>query len=242
MKKLIIFLICLILLMIGIVTFVFLKDSNSGDTGDNGEVVTDESNFAESIRIKDITIKEEARGVNRMVDATYPSIQSFIDKNLQDAINDEIARTVIAYRDEINAIVDDETPATNLYTYKTSYERYNNGDYLSLVVNNDYETGGIRTNHWKDMYNVNARTEKQISLKDIFESGFDFETKILSEINKQAKGKGYVLMNGEGLESLNKNQKFYIKDGELVIYFDPASIAPASYGELEFVMPFSIDL
>ena len=51
MKKFIIFLICLILLMIGIVTFVFLKDSNSGDTGDNGEVVTDESNFAERIRI-----------------------------------------------------------------------------------------------------------------------------------------------------------------------------------------------
>lgn len=237
MKKVIIFLVCLILLMVGIVTFVFLKDSNSGGVSLSGDNVTDDRGLAELTEIKDITIKEEARGVNRMVDATYPSIQSFSDKTQQDAINDTIAKTVIEYRDEINAIVDDETPATNLYTYKTSYERYNNGDYLSLVINNDYETGGIRTNHWKDMYNIDVSTEKLLSLKDIFESGFDFETKILNEINKQAKEMGYVLMNGEGLKSLNKNQKFYIKDGELIIYFDPASIASASYGELQFIMP-----
>ena len=45
-------------------------------------------------------------------------------------------------------------------------------------------------------------------------------------------------MNGAGLTDLNEKQKFYIKDGKLIIYFDPSEIAPAKYGELQFEMPF----
>ena len=48
-------------------------------------------------------------------------------------------------------------------------------------------------------------------------------------------------MNGEGLKDLADKQKFYIKDEKLIIYFDPAEIAPATYGALQFEMPFTLD-
>ncbi|MBO5178928.1 MAG: DUF3298 domain-containing protein, partial [Clostridia bacterium] len=38
-----------------------------------------------------------------------------------------------------------------------------------------------------------------------------------------------------------EKQKFYIKDGKLIIYFDPAAIAPYVYGSLNFEMPFEFE-
>ena len=242
MKKVIIFLIFLIIMAIGVVTFFIIQDAKKTPIPVelSGEVEATYS-LAELAEVKAVTIKEEARGNNRVVDVTYPSIQSFTNKNFQKHINDQITSVIFAYRDEINAIVDDETPASNLYTYKTSYEKYAHGDYLSLVIVNDYQTGGIRSNKWKDIYNVDVRKERLLYLGDVFQANVDYEKEILKEIKKQAEENHYVLMNGEGLNALKDNQKFYIKDDSLIIYFDPAEIAPASYGELQFGMPFVLE-
>ena len=43
------------------------------------------------------------------------------------------------------------------------------------------------------------------------------------------------------MKELNDKQKFYIKDGKLIICFDPSEIAPTKYGELQFEMPFNLD-
>ncbi|MBQ9313556.1 MAG: DUF3298 domain-containing protein [Clostridia bacterium] len=242
MKKVIIALICIIILALGVIGFFVWQDSrpkpiNVQPSGEDN--IT--KGLAELTEVVPVTIKEEARGVNRIVNVTYPTIQSFSNKNFQKYVNDNITKVIFAYRDEINAIVDDETPASNLYTYNTSYEKYTHGDYLSLVILNDYQTGGIRSNKWKDTYNVNVRSERLLYLKDIFASNVDYEKEILAEIKKQAEKNHYVLMNGTGLEQLNDNQKFYIKDEKLIIYFDPAEIAPATYGELQFEMPFILE-
>ena len=68
----------------------------------------------------------------------------------------------------------------------------------------------------------------------------NFEEEVLKEIAKQAEANHYEIMNGEGLQAIDVRQKFYIKEGKLIIYFDPAEIAPASYGELQFEMPFTL--
>ena len=227
------------MIALGVVGYFLWKDSTSGpgEVITSGEETTPKS-LAELTEVTPVTIKEEARGVNRIVDVTYPSIQSFKNKNFQKYINDMITKVIFAYRDEINVIVDEETPASNLYTYTTSYEKYAHGDYLSLIISNDYQTGGIRSNQWKDIYNVDVRTERLLHLSDVFAANVDYENLILEEIKKQSEQNNYVLMNGEGLEQLSENQKFFMKDEKLYIYFDPAEIAPASYGELQFEMPF----
>jgi len=241
MKKWIIILCCVLALLIGVVVFFVVQDATVKPIEPDTSGEEAQKGLAELTDVKDVTIKENARGINRMIDVTYPSIQSFTNKNTQKYVNDSITKVIFAYRDEINAIVDEETPSTNLYTYQTSYEKFCHGDYLSLVVSNDYQTGGIRSNKWKDIYNVNVRTERLLYLNEIFDATVDYEKEILAEIRKQAQEKNYTLMNGEGLTSLNENQKFYIKDEALIIYFDPAEIAPASYGELQFVMPFVLE-
>lgn len=243
MKKIIIILICLIIIAMGVVGYFVVQDLKDKPVLPevSGEI-KEAKDFADLADVRSIKINEEARGVNRVVNVVYPSIQSFKNKSYQKYINDQITSVIFAYRDEINAIVDDDTPTSNMYTYKTSYEKYTNGDYLSLVILNDYQTGGIRTNKWKDIYNVDVRNERIIYLSDIFQPNVDYEKEILVEIKKQAEKNNYVLMNGAGLDSLKENQKFYInEEGMLIIYFDPAEIAPAKYGELQFGMPFVLE-
>ncbi len=243
MNKIIIVLMSLIIIMLGIVGYFLIQDSNEPPITieQSGDIVDTPKGLAELATVNSVRINEEVKGSNRVVNAVYPSIQSFSNKNFQKYINDEITKVIFAYRDEINAIVDDKTPATALYTYETTYDKYTHGDYLSLVISNNYETGGIRSNQWKDIYNVNVRTERLLYLKDIFPSNVDYKKEILKEIKEQAKEKNYELMNGNGLTELNDNQKFFIKDEKLIIYFDAAEIAPASYGILQFEMPFRLD-
>lgn len=207
----------------------------------SGDVIDVNKGLAEKAIVKTVEIKEIASSANRIIDVKYPSIQSFVNKDFQNYVNNSITSVILAYRDEIMVMIDDETPDTTLYTYKTIYEKLCHGDYLSLVISNDYQTNGIRSNKWKDIYNIDVKQERIFYLNDVFSANVDYEKAILSEITKQAKDKNIELMNGNGLNQLSDKQKFFIKDGKLVIYFDPSEIAPTSYGELTFEMPFILD-
>lgn len=243
MKKILIIIASIVVIsLLAVGAFFIIKNFMPDDpiVIPSGDVVVEEIGLADKAVVKSVAIKESASSANRIIDVRYPSIQSFKNKDFQKYVNDNITEVILAYKDEIMAIVDDETPDVVLYTYKTSYEKLTHGDYLSLVITNDYQTGGIRSNKWKDIYNINVRTERLFYLKDIFPSNVNYEHEILTQINRQAKANNYILMNGAGLNNLDDKQKFYIKDDKLIIYFDPSEIAPAAYGELQFEMPFTL--
>lgn len=243
MNKVRIAIICIVVATVLCVAGYFIYNKFSYEPPidiESGDLEPVNESLAEKATITTITIKENATGENRFIDVKYPSIQSFKNKDFQNYVNNSITSVILAYKDEIMVMIDEETPDTALYTYKTSYDKYANGDYLSLVISNDYQTGGIRSNQWKDIYNINMRTERIFYLADIFPANIDFEEEILYQIERQAEFRKYDLMNGAGLKELDDKQKFYIDNGKLIIYFDPAEIAPATYGALQFEMPFKL--
>ena len=243
MKKFLIIIACIVVVISIAIGGYFLWSNLMPDEityNPSGEVEVPEKGLSELAIVNTVTIKENASGANRIIDVKYPIIQSFKNKDFQNYVNSNITSVILAYKDEIMAIIDEETPQTALYTYKTSYEKFAHGDYLSLVIANDYQTGGIRSNVWKDIYNINVRTERIFYLSDLFSSTVDYEREILREIKLQSDAQNYELMNGAGLNELDEKQKFFIKDDKLIIYFDPSEIAPTSYGELQFVMPFTL--
>lgn len=205
---------------------------NRNPQGESGEVV---NGLASLVTIEPVTVENKIGNID--IDNTYPVIKSFTNKDFENNINTKIAGNIADYRAEISHVVDDETPDTKLYRYITSYDRYNWGDYLTLVINQDYQTGGIRSNTWKDIYNINAKTERIIYLADIFEPTTNYEEAIMNVINENSK---VEFIGGEGLKKLSTYQKFYIKDGKLIIYFDPSEVASAKYGALEYEMPFTL--
>lgn len=238
--KIIIILLLLLVIVAGVIALIKIYGGNTPEIPDipSGDVEI-ENNLAEKVAIKDNVVQNKTD--NRYIDCVYPIITSLNDKEFENSINTQIALNIQEYRNEIEYIIDEETKPTEMYRYVTYYDRYNCGKYLSLVIDQDYQTGGIRSNNWKDIYNINAETERLFYLNELFEPGVDFQTAIIEEITKQAESKNYELMGGNGLTKLPTKQKFYIKDDILVIYFDPSEAAATVFGELQFEMPFKMN-
>lgn len=241
MKKFIKVLICLLVVILigagGYLAWKSFSDTNN-IVQPSGDVIPVELGLAAKATVKTVQIKETATGANRIIDVKYPSIQSFENKNFQNYVNNMITNVIFAYKDEIMVMIDEETDPATLYKYVTSFEKYANGDYLSLVISNDYQTGGIRSSKWKDTYNIDMSKEGFFYLEDLFLPSLDYESAIIEEITKQSMRAGYTLMNGQGLTYLDDKQKFYIKDDKLIICFDPSEITATANGELQFEMPF----
>ncbi len=239
---LIVLTVCCLVIIAGVGVYFFLHHSTPTPPDFpvfSGDVVEEKNGLAEKAVVQDVPVKNSTD--NKYINCVYPRMASLKDKEFESYINKQIATNINEYVLEIGYIVDDETPATAMYRYVTSYERYNSQKYLSLVVDQDYQTGGIRSNHWKDIYNINVETERIFYLSELFEAGVDYEKAILEEIAKQAEAKNYEMMGGNGLDKLPTKQKFYIKDDKLFIYFDPSEAAATVFGELHFEMPFTMN-
>lgn len=240
-KSLKIVILLVIVISLGAIAWMFMDSSDTPGPGPGpiiDPIPSGDNSLASKVVIQDVPIV--IKTANKDIDCVYPAITSLTNKEFENHINTQIAENVQAYRNEIEFIVDDETPVTALYQYITKYHKYTCGKYLSLVIEQEYQTGGIRSNKWKDIYNINAETERLFYLSEIFKAGIDYKTAIIEEINKQATAQNIELMGGNGLTKIPEKQKFYIKDNKLFIYFAPSEAAATKFGELVFEMPFTM--
>lgn len=238
MKRIAIVLLIIILITLLIIGGYFIVFNNknpkepSGDT--SGDVIKPLMK-SETINIE--TVKTETETIRRRIDVGMPAFTNLSDFTFENVINKKIADSINPYIDEISIVSDEST--TKTYKYTVSFERYNNEDYISLVVLQNYYTGidGMRSNVWKDTYTVDVVKNKEVSLADICNTS-NYKKIIVAEVNKQANEKNIKLISGNGLANIPDTQRFYIKDNKLYIYFEPASIAPYLDGELIFEMPY----
>lgn len=238
-KKMILIGAVALLLIAVIVLVIVLVNSKEPEIPDIPvDPIVTEKSPAENIVVNPYNITNSSK--NRDVRTSIPKLMNLSDSRFQEYMNKKMLQTVIDYQNEIETMIDSDTPAETLYKYVVSYETQANDIYLSMIVSNDYQTGGMRSNSWKDTYTIDVTegANKEIFLKDLFDAEINYKEEILTEINSQAETKGYELVGGNGLSNLPDTQKFYIKDKKLVVYFDPAAIAPYVYGELHFEMPF----
>lgn len=198
------------------------QEATTGKANIHGNVpyfLEDESSDDNARSLKNL---EFAKDINNQI---YDIVSTYTDEIL-------LFKDGVSYDDEKNDIINNKQ-----YRYDVEYDRYNNGNIISLVLNMYYNTSGLRSNAWKEPFNIDVIENKLVKLSDLFsESGF--KKAITKEINKQAKEKYIKLMDGDGINTLPANQKFYIKDGKLVIYFESSAV---SKDELEFTMPFEFD-
>lgn len=242
-KSKMILIICIIIVVLGVGGYLTYNSMHKEPTPPiidipSGDIKTPDAK-ADSIVVQDVKVENYTD--NRYINCVYPKITNLTDKEFENYINKQIATNINEYRSEIEYIVDDETLPTEMYRYVTTYSRYNCDKYLSLVIDQDYQTGGIRSNKWKDIYNINVETQRIFYLEELFEAGAKYEEAIIAEITKQAEAKNMELVGGNGLTKLPKKQKFYIKDNKLIVYFDPSEISATAFGEQHFEMPFTMN-
>ena len=179
------------------------------------------------------------------VESTDENAKSLSDLSFAEEINNQVLELFDNYYQEIVLFKDgvsfdddkNDIIKNKQYKFVADYDRYDNGSIISLVINLDYNTSGLRSNAWKEVFNIDVEKNKKISLSDLFSSSA-YRSQIVDEVNKQAKEKSIKLIEPEGIKTIPEDQKFYIKDHKLIIYFENSAI---SKSELEFVMPFEFN-
>ena len=245
--------VAVVVICIVLVAGILLWKPNDNPPPEPTPQPVEQTPLSETIEVRTRNTPNESPRV--FVDTKWPEILNLSNYSKQEIINDQIYESIIPYIDEINVVSEgitsveesDNLMSTKQYHYDVDFERYNNDIYLSLVVTQDIrislgdsEVGGLRSNKWKDTYVVDCNTSDLVQLKDICNFA-NYKAVILDEVNRQAKANNYTLAGDGELTKLSDTQRFYIKDGKLIIYFEPASIAPYLLGELEFEMPFMYD-
>jgi hypothetical protein len=118
--------------------------------------------------------------------------------------------------------------------------QYNKNGYLSITVDFYMYTGGAHGMTDRVAYNYDLNTGEELKLSDLFNKDFDYKDFINKEILKQMKTNEDMYFHDEGgFKTISDEQRFYLADGNIAIYFSQYEIAPYAAGIPEFKIPLS---
>ena len=119
-----------------------------------------------------------------------------------------------------------------------SYEvKKNTPNAISILVKYYKYSGGAHGYYEYVPYNIDLTNGNNIALNEIFKPDEDYKTIINKEIENQIKELGEKekdLDKVYDFYGIKENQKFYLEDGKIVVYFDLYEIAPYAAGTPEF--------
>jgi hypothetical protein len=189
----------------------------------------------------------ESREVSSQTDALVvnmkiPVVDGVKDEEIQARINAELENAALKDKEEITRLSQvAEKLAGNPYELQWHYTvTYNKNGILSLVTTAYQYTGGAHGMTVQKSYNYDLNAREKMNLAGLFQPGVDYKNIINKEIEKQIASHPENYFEGEsGFQSIADNQEYYLKDGNLVIYFGLYEIAPYVSGIPEFTIPFA---
>lgn len=193
--------------------------------------------------IVDKVYKEESNYLK--IDVVIPQFQGITNKNGQNLINDSIVKWTETWINDAKQIADeyfkDGIAPTYPYQLVAKYELTNIGDIISLYIDYYQYTGGAHGITTRNAYSVDKLKGNLLSLKNLFKDNYNYKDIIDSEIRRQINLEpDKYFLGREGFNGIDDKTKFYIKNGELIIYYGSYEIAPYASGLPEFKIPTSI--
>lgn len=168
---------------------------------------------------------------------------SQIDSEVNQKIKSDILNFYEQSLKEAESFLDDFELDESNFVADASFEvKKSTPNMVSILVEYYKYSGGAHGYYEYIPYNINLRNGDNLTLKEIFKTEVDYKTIINKEIENQIKELG---KKEKGLEKvydfyeIKENQKFYLKDGKIIIYFDLYDIAPYAAGIPEF--PINIE-
>ena len=142
---------------------------------------------------------------------------------------------------EAESYFDDFPDAENKFVISSDYEvKKSNNKVLSMLIKYYKYSGGAHGTYEYIPYNVDLTSGGIFTLKDLFNENSNYKVVIEDEIKKQIiqlNKEQNLPKNSTQLYAFNEikdNQKFYIVDDTIVIFFDLYDIAPYVAGIPEF--------
>lgn len=191
------------------------------------------------------TITKDNKYINSVIN--IPIIMTS-NKEIEKYINDEIRKDIMEFYNESQAeakkYLDNLADIENKFVANVDFEvKKNSDDILSINVIYYKYSGGAHGYYETVSYNIDMKDGKLLTLSDLFKPDIDYKKVIDNEIRNKIEN---IVKNDkeyEGVYQFNGiklNNKFYIQDDNLVIYFDLYEIAPYAAGEPEFSINKSV--
>lgn len=203
----------------------------------------------QQLNVSDQDIKSDTATFN--VDMELPVLSGLTDGSLQDELNQEIKDKALQTKEKMEKDVQDYVQQAKVsgypvrpYQLSVRYKSYTNGQVFSLAVQTYAYAGGAHGSTGTDYYNIDTKSGKVLTLKDLFKDNVDYKQIVNQEIKKQIdlsmqQGTGMYFAGDMGFNSISDNQPFYIDANNIIICFSEYEIAPYVAGSPEFKIPVS---
>ena len=216
------------ILMIAVFNFGKVKDVfelNIKDTSVGTKLINKENKFIKAnlkIPVLEIANKDIQNSINKKIES---DITEFYNSSLKEAEN----------------YFDDFPEAENQFVLSSDFEvKKSTAQLFSILIKYYKYSGGAHGSYEYVPYNVELNSGKLLVLKDIFKENSKYQEIINQEISKQIKElniKNNLTEDSTQLytfKGIKEEQKFYLQDDKIVIFFDLYDIAPYVAGIPEF--------
>ncbi len=194
------------------------------------------------------TIQKNYKKPFIQADLRIPEFHGIANTKIQDYINNSIMSDVTEFSDQMSAAAQENGSNAQKnkekfipYVISSIYQlTYNKNNVISLVMVY-YELVQGRNNFIKVPYNYDITTGKSLMLKDLFVPGTNYKQLINNEVLKQLEKnkQNYFPGTAENFKGIAEDQPFYLKDGNLEVFFGFNQIAPTAAGIPVFEIPLS---
>lgn len=172
------------------------------------------------------------------------------DKNSEKVINSQINNIVDNFKNRIEEDsrrdnkynIANGLPITQYIVNINNTIHYKKDNILSLTLHLYSYTGGAHGSSTDISLNLDTNTGNNGALKDFLGNNPGYDDIILKSIKNEV-AKNPDMYFKESIDKLSKlpyNQKFYLEDGYVVVYFDEYEIAPYVAGSPKFTIPLSL--
>ncbi|MDR1588616.1 MAG: DUF3298 domain-containing protein [Oscillospiraceae bacterium] len=178
-----------------------------------------------------------------------PVLHGFGDADFEETLNKSFSDAFDANEKDIldestaagEAIADGRDDEVYSYASENDYTVTADDGILTISENGYLYSGGAHAMYWLSTYVIDIEGSKRLSLEDLFESGTDYKTALIDEMNaiRAAGGEYWEDVSEIGLEEIDAygGYNFYFADGTLVIYYNPYDVAAYAVGMVKFEIP-----
>lgn len=201
---------------------------------------------ANSSEVNTKTIKEENTAKRYVIDCEYPEIRGFLFNGRIKNLVDKVIADFILNLPTKDQLVD--LPAD---LNSSLFIRYNVAQANNKVVSIEFDISDMKISmahpdNYSKVFNFDPVNNKEIVLSDIFKTNSDY----LDSLSKLCRDDLYKKikpgddiskeMVDQGTLPDEKNfSKFTLSKDQLIIIFDPYTVAPYSAGTQKVIIPFS---
>lgn len=198
----------------------------------------------------DATIKEDSVDRKYSIDVVYPHITGLEDSQKQTFINEEVQsrmeKNVMTFKRTVSRVTPPPQFVDGKNIYQITYEvsEVDNSRVSIQFKIMEAELGMAHPVNTNQVYNFDMQTGKELTLKDLFREDSNYP-KVLSDIAKkdlldqQRDDPNAIDFVTIGASPKASNfSLFLLTPKNLILLFDPATVAPDYLGTLRVTIPF----